>query len=55
MAEQLADFKEEFSAKIPALTLLSNLGYTFIAPSDCEQYRGKSLLNKSKFNQLLGL
>ena len=41
MAEQVANFREEFSAKIPALSLLSNLGYTFIPPSDCEQYRGK--------------
>ncbi|MBL4761451.1 MAG: type I restriction endonuclease subunit R [Gammaproteobacteria bacterium] len=48
MAEQLANFKEEFSSKIPALTLLSNLGYTFISPSDCEQFRGK--LNVGSFN-----
>ncbi len=41
MAEQLANFREESSAKIPALTLLSNLGYTFITPNECEQLRGK--------------
>ena len=41
MTQQLANFREEFSAKIPALTLLSNLGYTFIAPSECEQFRSK--------------
>lgn len=48
MAEPLANFREEFSAKIPALTLLSNLGYTFIPPSECEQLRGK--LNGGSFN-----
>jgi type I restriction enzyme R subunit len=37
---EIASFKEEFSSKIPALTLLTNLGYTFIAPRDCDQYRG---------------
>lgn len=37
---QLANFKEEQSAKIPALTLLTNLGYEFIPPSDCTVVRG---------------
>jgi len=41
MAEQVANFREEFSAKIPALTLLSNLGYSFIPPHACERLRGK--------------
>ena len=34
------NFKEEQSAKIPALTLLTNLGYEFIQPSDCTVMRG---------------
>jgi type I restriction enzyme R subunit len=38
----IANFKEEFSSKIPALTLLSTLGYKFIPPSQCEQLRGNS-------------
>ena len=38
----VANFKEEFSAKIPALTLLSTLGYQFISPSECEKLRGNS-------------
>ena len=38
----VANFKEEFSAKIPALTLLSTLGYQFIPPSQCEKLRGNS-------------
>ncbi|UZE97626.1 type I restriction endonuclease subunit R [Alkalimarinus alittae] len=40
MTQSLANFREEFSSKIPALTLLSNLGYCFIPPNDCEQFRG---------------
>ncbi|MBB1455676.1 type I restriction endonuclease subunit R [Pseudoalteromonas sp. SG43-5] len=41
-------FQEEFSAKIPALTLLTNLGYTFIPPSECEALRGNTLANEKK-------
>ncbi len=36
----LPNFKEEQSAKIPALALLINLGYQFIAPSECIAMRG---------------
>ena len=42
MNNNIANFKEEFSSKIPALTLLSTLGYQFISPSQCEKYRGNS-------------
>ncbi len=42
MPQPLANFSEEFSAKIPALTLLSQLGYTFIPPADCLAMREKS-------------
>ncbi|WP_422409589.1 MULTISPECIES: type I restriction endonuclease subunit R [unclassified Endozoicomonas] len=38
--QNLANFKEEQSAKIPALTLLSNLDYEFIAPTQCVAQRG---------------
>ena len=41
-SNNVANFKEEFSAKIPALTLLSTLGYQFIPPSQCEKLRGNS-------------
>ena len=41
-------FCEEFSAKLPALTLLTNLGYTFIPPSECEALRGNTLANEKK-------
>jgi type I restriction enzyme R subunit len=34
------NFREEQSAKIPALALLTNLGYTFIPPSECLVKRG---------------
>ncbi|WP_334313541.1 type I restriction endonuclease [Psychrosphaera algicola] len=42
------NFQEEFSAKIPALSLLTNLGYTFIPPSECEALRGNTLANEKK-------
>ncbi|MCG9632762.1 HsdR family type I site-specific deoxyribonuclease [Vibrio sp. Isolate30] len=40
MKPNVPNFREEQSAKIPALTLLSNLGYTFIPPSECLVKRG---------------
>ena len=47
MTQTTVNFREEFSAKIPALTLLTNLGYQFIPPSECEALRGnKSLTTK---------
>ncbi|HIF9256799.1 TPA: type I restriction endonuclease subunit R [Photobacterium damselae] len=36
----LPNFKEEQSAKIPALTLLTSLGYQFIPPRECMVMRG---------------
>lgn len=42
MAYYTVNFKEEFSAKLPALTLLSNLGYTYIPPIECEALRGNA-------------
>ena len=42
------NFKEEFSAKIPALALLSNLGYEFIPPTQCELLRGNQLSKSGK-------
>lgn len=42
------NFAEEFSAKVPALTLLTNLGYTFIPPSGCEALRGNTLASEKK-------
>jgi len=53
MAEQVANFREESSAKIPALTLLSNLGYTFIPPRDCEQLRGKLNVSNKATSQVM--
>ncbi|MBG2801789.1 type I restriction endonuclease subunit R [Proteus mirabilis] len=38
---ELPNFKEEHSSKIPALTLLTNLGYQFIPPSECLAMRGR--------------
>ncbi|EGR2608613.1 type I restriction endonuclease subunit R [Vibrio alginolyticus] len=40
MNSNLPNFREEQSAKIPALTLLTNLGYKFIPPSECLVKRG---------------
>lgn len=42
------NFQEEFSAKIPALNLLTNLDYTFIPPSECEALRGNTLASEKK-------
>ncbi|NOJ08298.1 type I restriction endonuclease subunit R [Vibrio splendidus] len=39
-SNNVPNFREEQSAKIPALTLLANLGYTFIPPSECLVKRG---------------
>ncbi|MGP5011897.1 type I restriction endonuclease subunit R [Psychrobacter glacincola] len=33
------NFKEEFSAKLPALTLLMNLGYRYLSPVECLKLR----------------
>lgn len=38
---EIPNFKEEHSSKIPALTLLTNLGYQFIPPSECLAMRGR--------------
>ena len=40
MSGNLPNFREEQSAKIPALTLLTNLGYQFISPNECVVKRG---------------
>lgn len=42
MTQPVANFQEEFSAKIPALTLLSTLGYQFISPKQCAALRGNN-------------
>ncbi len=41
------NFAEEFSSKIPALTLLTTLGYRFIPPSQCNAMRSKAASNKA--------
>ncbi|TPV62011.1 type I restriction endonuclease subunit R [Aestuariibacter sp. GS-14] len=41
-------FQEEFSAKIPSLALLSNLGYEFIPSTQCELLRGSQLSKSGK-------
>ncbi|MCW8093391.1 type I restriction endonuclease subunit R [Alteromonas sp. ASW11-130] len=43
-----ANFKEEFAAKIPALTLLTNLGYTYVPASECEVMRGNQFAGDKK-------
>ena len=61
MFTPIANFREEFSAKLPALTLLSNLGYTYLSPSDCLSLRAnlstvilpsvlRSVLSKKTFS-----
>jgi type I restriction enzyme R subunit len=48
MMQGIASFKEEYSSKLPALTLLISLGYTFIPPSQCEALRGNTLAGNKK-------
>lgn len=46
------NFAEEFSSKIPALTLLTSLGYQFIPPSQCNAMRSNKLLvNQANANK----
>lgn len=42
-----ANFAEESASKIPALTLLTTLGYQFIPPSQCNAMRTKATSNKA--------
>ena len=59
MTQTTVNFREEFSAKIPALTLLTNLGYQFIPPNECEALRGntplttKSAVDKKSTHQVV--
>ncbi|MEI9534885.1 HsdR family type I site-specific deoxyribonuclease [Moellerella wisconsensis] len=48
MISNTPNFQEEFSSKIPALSLLTNLGYKFIPPSECEALRGNTLIIHKK-------
>ncbi len=41
------NFAEEFAAKIPALTLLTTLGYEFIPPNECSVMRTKAKSTKA--------
>jgi type I restriction enzyme R subunit len=41
-------FQEEFSSKIPALVLLANLDYKFVAPEECEKLRGNQHSDEKK-------
>lgn len=43
MNEATPKFQEEYSAKLPALALLSNFGWTFISPEQALAARGNSL------------
>ncbi|WP_367107318.1 type I restriction endonuclease subunit R [uncultured Psychrobacter sp.] len=47
MTNPSINFQEEFSSKIPALSLLSTLGYRFIPPSECSAMRSKAASNKA--------
>lgn len=52
MTNPSINFQEEFSAKIPALTLLTTLGYQFIPPSQCNAMRSNKLLtNQANTNK----
>ncbi len=47
MIQGVPNFQEEFSSKIPALTLLTTLGYEFIPPNQCNAMRSKVVSNKA--------
>lgn len=47
MTNPSINFQEEFASKIPALTLLTTLGYKFIPPSQCSAMRLKVASNKA--------
>ena len=52
MSRYALNFQEEFSSKIPALTLLTTLGYQFIPPSQCNAMRTSKLLaNQANANK----
>ena len=53
MESNLANFREEFSAKLPALALLSNLGYTYLPPMECEALRGNSAPGEKSTGQVM--
>ncbi len=53
MESNLANFREEFSAKLPALTLLSNLGYTYLPPMECEALRGNNAPGEKSTGQVM--
>ena len=53
MTNPSINFAEEFSSKIPALTLLTTLGYQFIPPSQCNAMRSKAKLNKATAQVIL--
>ncbi|AUI82877.1 hypothetical protein TE101_11505 [Alteromonas macleodii] len=46
MKASIVNFNEEFSAKIPALRRLTNLGYTSLTPRECEALRSNTLANE---------
>ena len=48
MGNITVNYQEEFSSKIPALTLLTTLGYQFIPPSQCNAMRSNKLLGINK-------
>ena len=47
MTQGVPNFQEEFASKIPALILLTTLGYQFIPPSECSAMRSKTASNKA--------
>lgn len=53
MPQKIANFREEASSKLPALTLISNLGYTFIPPSECEKFRSSLVGGKTSTSQVI--
>lgn len=45
--KNLPKFQEEYSAKLPALALLTNLGWSFLSPEEALRKRG------NQYNQVV--
>jgi len=48
MNQPLTNFQEEFSSKLPALTLLNNLGYMYLTPDECNKMRSQFVTSHDK-------
>ncbi|MCF6319379.1 MAG: hypothetical protein L3J83_08910 [Proteobacteria bacterium] len=55
MKQPVSNFKEEFSSKLPALTLLTHLGCRFVPPLACKQMRYQTSHSDKGSSQVLNI